>query len=63
MTIKLETGYKTARERAEDEKKSALLWLFIASRGLLPDFTEFYRLHRSQSLQEIDSEFRTLQNG
>ncbi len=60
MTIKPETGYKTAAERLEAERKTALLWLFVASEGLLQEFTEFYRRHRSQTLEEIDNELRSI---
>lgn len=55
-------GYKTIKEQRAEEKRTALLWLFITSRGLLPDFTEFYKLHHSQTMEEIDREFYKLQN-
>lgn len=55
-------GYKTIREQRDEEKRTAILWLFIASRGLLQDFTDFYKLHHSQTLTEIDREFYKLQN-
>lgn len=55
--------YKTTAQRkqeAQEEKKTALLWLFVASRGLLADFTDFYKLHHSQTMEEIDREFKKL---
>lgn len=55
-------GYKTIREQRDEEKRTALLWFYICSKGLLQDFTEFCKLHHSQTLQEIDREFKELLN-
>lgn len=52
----------TPTQRKREDRERALLWLFIGSRGLLDDFKEFYRLHRSKSLEEIDNEFKQLIN-
>lgn len=53
-------GYKTIAEQREEEKRAALLWLYVCSKGLLQDFTEFYKLHHSQTLEEIDRELKEL---
>jgi hypothetical protein len=53
---------RTTAERREDEKRVAALWLYIASKGLLNDFTEFYRQRRDRSLAEIDQELRQIAN-
>lgn len=52
--------YKTIAELKDEEKRVALLWMYIASKGLLPDFTEFYRLHRSKTMEEIEKEFKSI---
>ena len=62
MSIFQGQGYKPARDRQTEERKTALLWLYLASKGLIPDFTEFYKLHHSQTMEEIDREFYKLQN-
>ncbi len=50
--------YKTVRQRAQEERQTALLWLFIAQRGLLPEFTEFYKAHHDTPMMRIDELFR-----
>lgn len=62
MTIKHRQGYTPMKERMAEERKTALLWLFVASRGLLSDFTDFYKLHHSQTMEEINREFIDLLN-
>lgn len=52
----------TPTQRKREDRERALLWLFIGSRGLLDGFKEFYRLHRSKSMEEIDNEFKNLIN-
>ena len=52
--------YKTIADRKDEEKRVALLWMYIASKGLLPDFTEYYKLHRSKTMEEIDKEFKSI---
>ena len=46
--------YKTTNQN----KTEALLWLFITSRGLLQDFTEFCRERKEKSLAEVEKELR-----
>ena len=52
----------TPTQRKREERERAILWLFIGSKGLLYDFKEFYRLHQSKSLEDIDNEFKQLIN-
>ncbi len=52
--------YTPTQQRKQDERQTALLWLFIASRGQLQEFREFYKLHHSQTLAEIENELKKL---
>ena len=50
--------YKTIRQRVAEERQTALLWLFLAQRGLLPEFTAFYKAHHDDTMQTIEQLFR-----
>lgn len=50
--------YTKVSVRKSKEKQDALLWLFLTEKGLLEEFTEFCRLRRGLSLDEIDKALR-----
>lgn len=50
--------YKTIADRRDEDRRAALLWLYITSKGLLPDFTEFCRERKDMSLAEVEAELR-----
>lgn len=54
--------YETITQRQRNEKQTALLWLYLASEGLLESFTEFCRSRRDLSLAEVERELREITN-
>lgn len=52
--------YKKISERQKDEKREAILWLYLHAKGLIGDFTSFYDLHRAKTLDEIERELREI---
>ena len=55
--------YKKATERTKDEKREAILWLYLHAKGLIEDFTGFYDSHRAKTLEEIEREIREITAG
>ena len=53
---------KNLSKRQAEEKQLALLWLFIHSKGMAQDFTEFYRDRMGLSLAEVERELREITN-
>lgn len=54
--------YQTAKDRQAEQRSLALLWLFINSKGMTQEFTEFCRDRKGLSLAEIDRQLRTIIN-
>lgn len=50
--------YRTAKDRAADERQRAALWLFLQERGLMADFLAFYRGLRDASLTDMAQALR-----
>jgi len=50
--------YRTAKDRAADERQRAALWLFLQDRGLMADFLAFYRGLRDASLTDMAQALR-----
>ena len=50
--------YRTAKDRAADERQRAALWLFLQDRGLMADFLAFYRGLRDASLTDMANALR-----
>ena len=40
----------------KDDKLLAVMWLFLASKGITQEFTQFYRENQGKSLARIDRE-------
>ena len=52
--------YQTAKDRQAQDRSLALLWLFIHSKGMAQDFTEFCRERKELSLAEVERELREI---
>ena len=50
--------YRTAKDRAADERQRAALWLYLQERGLMADFLAFYRGLRDASLTDMAQALR-----
>lgn len=50
--------YRTAKDRAADERQRTALWLFLQDRGLMADFLAFYRGLRDASLTDMAQALR-----
>ena len=50
--------YRTAKDRAADERQRAALWLFLQESGLMADFLAFYRGLRDASLTDLAEALR-----
>lgn len=48
-----------SRRQAEN-RNLALLWLFIHSKGMAQDFTEFCRERKDRTLAEVEQELREI---
>jgi hypothetical protein len=55
--------YKKISEQQRDEKREAILWLYLHTKGLIEDFTRFYDLHRAEDLDEIERKLREITAG
>lgn len=51
--------YKSASQRKEDDKRAALLLLFIYDRDLTQEFTEFYKRNKDRPLEEVEKELKS----
>ena len=54
--------YQTAKDRQEEQKSIALLWLFIHSKEMYQDFIEFCREKKGLPLAEIERQLRAIVN-
>lgn len=54
--------YKPASQRKEDDKRAALLLLFIYDRDLTQEFTEFYKQNKDRPLEEVEKELTNKKN-
>lgn len=52
----------TLSKRQAEERNLALLWLFIHSKGMAQDFTEFCRSRQDLSLADVERELREITN-
>ena len=48
-----------AKKRREQEKRAALLLLYIYDNDLIKDFTEFYKKNKDRPIEEVEKELQT----